>query len=738
MLRLNNLLSELRGVGKVRFGDLQREGLKTIEDLLLYAPIRYEDRTCWKKLATLELERPCLVCARVSKLRFYTAWRRRMRILQVEVRDETGVAHLVFYNQPYLAKTFVTGALFYIFGAPKISERGGKTPVFYQPDFERCEEDSEDPVHMGHIVPVYRRIGSCSSRMLRSLVHSVLFDLGDWPPDSLPQALSERYGLQQRSQAIVALHFPQALISGGFSSDSVGAAALPWRKAQGDSPGAASDNTPEEGAATGGEASQLLLAAGRRLKFEEMFHFYLGLLDRKAQIQRSSKSHPIRITRELEEVSARLLPFPLTDAQRRVVREIFQDMSSTQPMCRLLQGDVGSGKTVVALLAVLAAVVNGKQSALMTPTEVLAEQHFLTFERWLHSTPYRVACVTSQVAASERVSIARGLQSGQISLAVGTQALIQQSTQFKDLGLAVIDEQHRFGVLQRVRLGDKGNQSDILAMTATPIPRSLALTLYGDLDVSVLDELPPGRLPVRTIHCRGSGRSAVYERIRQQVSRGRQVYFVCPLVQASSRAEVRDVERSYQKLAREVFPDLSVELLHGRLPSEQKLRILTEFQSGAVLVLVCTTVIEVGIDVPNATLMVIENAERFGIAQLHQLRGRVGRATEAGECVLMTGGGADDEALERIRVLCETNDGFRIAEEDLRKRGPGEFAGVRQSGLPNFRFIDLVGDRDLLERARCEAREFFNSSQAATAEGERIIAHSRRLWDDGFGFLSAG
>jgi ATP-dependent DNA helicase RecG len=706
MLRLDASLRELKGIGKIRASDLAKAGLLTLEDLLKYAPTRYEDRIHCARLADLMEERPVLFRARVTRVRFYRDWRRRMPILQVEVCDDSGPARLVFYNQSYLAKTFIPDSEFFIYSSPKLPSKKGVPPVFFQPDYERIDPQPEEPIHMGRLVPVYRRAGSCSSRLLRTFIYRVQQKGIDWPAEILPQAVIERHELMARPRALTALHFPETALSGG-----------------------------ETAAAADRQRAEVL----RRLKFEEMFHFHLGLLERKSLLLASPKVRPIDQSLEAEKLASRYLNFPLTGAQKRVTGEIFSELAASRPMCRLLQGDVGSGKTAVALLAALAVISSGGQVALMTPTEVLAEQHFLSFRRWLDPAGFRVVCLTGSLPASERKTIAEGLESGRIHMVVGTHALIQESTRFKTLALAIVDEQHRFGVWQRLQLAAKGSQPDILAMTATPIPRTLTLTLYGDLDVSVLDELPPGRQPVRTVHAGESRRDDVHRAMRREVQQGRQVYYVCPVIDASERPSIRDVLRAYDHFRREVFPDCAVGLLHGRLAAEEKLRVLSEFSSGRIGILVCTTVIEVGVDVPNATLMVIQNADRFGLAQLHQLRGRVGRGDHPGRCLLVTAEDAGPEAIERMRLLCGTSDGFKIAEMDLERRGPGEIGGLRQSGLPEFRFVDLIHDRELIETARDEARGFFQRQRCATdPETECVMAHARKIWSAAADLIPAG
>jgi ATP-dependent DNA helicase RecG len=447
-----------------------------------------------------------------------------------------------------------------------------------------------------------------------------------------------------------------------------------------------------------------------RLILEEFFLFQLGLAARRRQARGRQKGVAFEIGDAVRDAVKRILPFPLTGAQRRVLREIADDMRSSHPMNRLVQGDVGAGKTVVALLSMVVALENGYQAAFMAPTEILAEQHFLTFRRLLRRCPYAVELLTASVKGQQREGALRRLGSGEAQLAVGTHALIQEGVRFRRLGLAVIDEQHRFGVLQREELMRKGYQADVLVMTATPIPRTLALTAYGDLDLSLVDERPPGRTPVRTLWKSASQRRDVVELVRRELRAGRQAYVVYPLVEESEKLE--DVKAATQMAEewRAALFEATVGLLHGRLPGRDKEQVMAAFAAGELRVLVATTVIEVGLDVPNASVMVVEHAERFGLAQLHQSRGRVGRGSAASTCVFLTHGRLSEEAQARLRVLVETDDGFAIAEKDLELRGPGDFVGTRQWGLPRFRVGHLLRDRDLLERARAEAFRYVDET----------------------------
>jgi len=462
--------------------------------------------------------------------------------------------------------------------------------------------------------------------------------------------------------------------------------------------------------------------AHRRLIFEELFWLVLALLVKRGQRIKESKEASIKIDDPIKKRIASVLPFKLTEAQRKVVKEIFRDMRSDAPMNRLLQGDVGSGKTIVALIAMLTAMENGYQTALMVPTEILAEQHARNIKRILAKSPYRVELLIGSLKSNDKRRLRDSIAAGEIHACIGTHALIQETVSFKNLGLAIIDEQHRFGVMQRAELRERGLNPDVLVMTATPIPRSLAMTVYGDLDVSTIDELPPGRTPIVTkvFADNAIDRKEVKQLLSRELRAGRQVYVVYPLVEESEKLDLRDATRRYEYLRDKVFPKFSVGLLHGRMKAEEKEGMMRGFVSGEIQILVSTTVVEVGVDVPNASVMVIEHAERFGLSQLHQLRGRVGRGAEQSYCVLLASDKQTEVARERLGIMEETNDGFRIAEKDLELRGPGEVMGTRQAGLPEFRVANLVRDLDILETARKEA-EFYINQRKTSREAVELI-----------------
>ncbi|HEV2915606.1 MAG TPA: ATP-dependent DNA helicase RecG [Pyrinomonadaceae bacterium] len=571
--------------------------------------------------------------------------------------------------------------------------------VGLEADMEEADDPALAAIHVGRRVPVYRKLGEFRSKRLRELMHEVLARLDDDAiTETLPADLRARQHLIGRAEALRRIHFPAE-----------------------DAP-----LSEYEGARS---------PAHLRLIFEEFFWVALALAIRRGERIKEQKGACIEISPRVRERIASILPFELTGAQERVIARIFDDMQSDAPMNRLLQGDVGSGKTIVALQAMLAAMENGYQSALMVPTEILAEQHARNIKRLLAPTPYRVELLTGSLRAAEKRRLHRDVAAGEVHACVGTHALIQEAVAFHKLGLVVIDEQHRFGVLQRAEIRTRGFNPDVLVMTATPIPRSLAMTAYGDLDVSVIDELPPGRTPVRTVVVGEDQRAGVYKGVEREVRAGRQVYVVYPLIEESEKMDLKDATRMYEHLRDRVFPTFSVGLLHGKMKTAEKEEVMRRFIAGEINILVATTVIEVGVDVPNASVMVIEHAERFGLSQLHQLRGRVGRGAEQSFCVLLASEKRTVVARERLGIMEETSDGFRIAEKDLELRGPGEVMGTRQSGLPTFRVGNLVRDVQILEEARNEA-EYYLTARRMTRETSRLVERVRA--DARFGLASVG
>ncbi len=637
--------------------------MRTALDLLLHAPLRYEDRRAFAKVGEL---RPGMKVAVAGTVAVAGARRaRRVSIYEIRLGDGSGYLKAIWFNQPYLKDALPKGARVVLFGEVEPDQFGGRGVVMTSPQYEKVEE-GDAGIHTGRIVAVHERLGALTAKPLRRILTGLAESLPDDLPDPLPPAVREALGVIPLAPALRGLHDPPP------------------------------------------DADLAQLNASRspahvRLILEELFLFQAGLALQREKRRAGPKVARYEIGDAQREAVKRVLPFRLTEAQKRVLREIVDDLRSPHPMHRLVQGDVGSGKTVVALLAMVVAAECGLQAAFMAPTEILAEQHYLTFRRVLAKAPYGVELLTASVKGKARKEVLERLRSGASAFAVGTHALIQEDVAFQRLGLAVVDEQHRFGVLQREELRRKGRDVDLLVMTATPIPRTLALTAYGDLDVSVIDERPPGRTPIRTLWKPASERRAVLEQVKAELRQGRQAYVVYPLVEESEKLEDVKAATAMAEQWRAALPGVRVELLHGRMKGPEKEAVMAAFASGQAPVLVATTVIEVGVDVPNATLMVIEHAERFGLAQLHQLRGRVGRGAGASTCVLLSHGATSEEARARLQVLVDTDDGFRIAERDLELRGPGDFFGTRQSGLPRFRVAELLRDRALLEQARREA-----------------------------------
>lgn len=553
-------------------------------------------------------------------------------------------------------------------------------------------EDTENPefamIHSGRHVPVYRKLGQFQTKRLREIIFSVLENLDPKSvSDKLPADLIERQKLISRLAAVREIHFP-----------------------------------PEDASIT--EYAAARSRAHLRLIFEEFFWVSFALQLKRGERTKEPKGTVIEISPTTFDRIQSLLPFTLTGAQQRVIDRIFDDMQSNAPMNRLVQGDVGSGKTIVAFLAMFAAMENGYQSALMAPTEILAEQHARNAKKLFDETPYKVELLTGSLKAAEKRQVQRAVAEGEVHAVVGTHAIIQDAVEFEKLGLAVVDEQHRFGVLQRAELRARGYNPDILVMTATPIPRSLAMTVYGDLDVSVIDELPPGRTPIKTVVVGEDKREGVYRGIEREINLGRQVYIVYPLIEESEKMDLKAATKMFEELRDQIFPNYGVGLLHGKMKPAEKEAIMQEFVAGRLNILVSTTVIEVGVDVPNASLMIIEHAERFGLSQLHQLRGRVGRGAEQSFCVLLTGDKKTAVARERLGIMEETTDGFRIAEKDLEIRGQGEILGTRQSGVQTFKIGNIIRDLAILETARTEA-EFYLTQKRLTRETSALIETAR-------------
>jgi len=655
----------VKGVGPQRAETLAKLGVNTAEDLLLHLPMRYEDRSQFVRVAELRVGMKVAVAGSVAVAGLRRA--RRLSIYELRLDDGSGrLLKAIFFNQPFLKDVLAVGKRVVLFGLVERDAMASRLLVMRSPQYEIVEQDEHGGIHTGRLVPVYEKLGALTVKPLRRVLALLAAAVPADLPDPLPPELRDRLSVIGRAEALRRVHLP------------------------------GEDDTLD--------ALNRFRSPGHvRLILEELLLFQLGLARRRSGVRAERKRQAFEVTGAAREAVKRILPFPLTGAQRRVLREIADDLRSTHPMNRLVQGDVGSGKTMVALLSMVVVVENGHQAAFMAPTEILAEQHFLTLRRLVARCPYRVELLSAGVKGRERAEALARIASGEAQIVVGTHALIQEGVAFHRLGLAVADEQHRFGVLQRDELRKKGYDADVLVMTATPIPRTLALTAYGDLDVSIVDEKPPGRTPIRTELRQASDRRAVLELVKRAVSEGRQAYVVYPLVEESEKLE--DVRAATEASAEwgGALPGVRVGLLHGRMKSAEKEEVMAAFTGGAIQVLVSTTVIEVGVDVPNASVMVIEHAERFGLAQLHQLRGRVGRGAASSSCVLLAYGRLSEVARARLDVMVETEDGFSIAERDLELRGPGDFFGTRQWGMPSFRVAHLLRDRDLMERARSEA-----------------------------------
>jgi ATP-dependent DNA helicase RecG len=713
----------------------------TVEDLLTYLPMRYEDRSHLASIkdlqdgmeATLELTVKLAGGYQVRNKRNFG--KSRLFIFEVAGVDaaRTGRDVVVWWFVSgrhayeiikYYTNKLQRGARFITFGRWEWDSKRGTYALRLQrpadelemlPSLERteeltdeethpeqAEEDLPDPslaaIHVGRRVPVYRKLGGFNSKRVREIVHAVLATLDDKAiEETLPADLRQRAHLIGRAQALREIHFPPT-----------DASMADYERAR----------------------SQAHL----RMIFEDFFWLTFSVGLKRGQRIRESKDTTIRIDETVKDAISSVMPFKLTRAQRSVTAQIFNDMKSVTPMNRLLQGDVGSGKTIVALISMIAAMENGLQTALMAPTEILAEQHSRNIKRLLAKTPYRVELLTGSLRPAEKRRLQAALKEGEIQACIGTHALIQESVSFARLGLVVIDEQHRFGVMQRAELRARGLNPDVLVMTATPIPRSLAMTVYGDLDVSVIDELPPGRTPIETMVFGEDQRQEVKRLISREIRSGRQAYVVYPLIEESEKMDLKDATRRYEYLRDTVFPKFSVGLLHGRMKPAEKEEVMSAFAAGEIKVLVSTTVIEVGVDVPNASIMIVEHAERFGLSQLHQLRGRVGRGAEKSYCVLLTSDKKTVMAEERLGIMAKTSNGFVIAEKDLELRGPGELLGTKQSGLPEFRIGNLVRDQQILEQARREA-DFYLSTEKSAITAKLVARISQ---DSRFGLAAVG
>jgi ATP-dependent DNA helicase RecG len=661
----------IKGVGPQRAELLAQRGIYTLEDLLGYLPFRYEDRIHFSKVKDIQPNGVYTIRARVMSGQAIRSMRGgRDAIYHLLVQDDSGGSlPCKFFHGGYLEGRLKAGQLLILHGKAEIDKLRPARLEMINPQIEVLSNEELDSTEVGRIVPIYEAIGTFGSRQIRRAMYAAVQLIDHRRPDVLPDALRIRLGYPTRGEALHHTHFPET----GESLDALNAFRSP---------------------------------AQQRLIFEEFFLYQLSLaLDRQAT--RKENAIPFRLREDaVREALKRILPFKPTAAQKRVLAEIAADLEKSSPMNRLLQGDVGSGKTIIALQAAVIAIENGTQTALMAPTEILAVQHFLSARRILAKAGYRVELLISGLKAAEKSAVLERIRTGEAQLVIGTHALIEDNVAFARLGFVAIDEQHRFGVLQRKRLMDKaaahGHAPHVLVLTATPIPRTLSLTLYGDLDVSVLDELPPGRTPIVTRMTTEQHLPGVWESLRREVAAGHQAYIVYPVIE-ESKLELKAAVEEYERLSHEVFPKLKLGLLHGRLSSDEKEEVMQRFRKNEAQILVATTVVEVGVDVPNATVMVIEHAERFGLSQLHQLRGRIGRGAQKSHCILVAPFRMTDEARARLETMVRTSNGFEIAETDLLLRGPGEFFGTRQSGDLGFHIANPLRDKELLELARREA-----------------------------------
>ncbi len=640
----------LKGVGASRAKVLEEHGLVTAADLLWYFPYRYEDRRHPTHIADLghHLDEAVLVRGRVISAHAKLSPVKRMKIFEAVLEDETGGVKLVWFNQPFLADQIQRDDRLAVFGPPKLSPYGHLQ--IEGPDWEKFEGDEDEE---GAIVPIYSKVGNIPPKALRRMVTQSL-EVLPVLDEPLPEEIREALHVGPLAPALEQLHHPRELTEEFL-----------WRRSP----------------------------AHRRVILQEFFTFQLALRVRRATEEVKKKDRKIRIDDSMRAEVKKILPFRLTPAQKRVMKEIADDLQADRPMYRLLQGDVGSGKTIVALIAAMIAIRNGHQVAMLAPTEILVEQHYQRISQLLdHSVV--LAKATGAATPSERRTLLAGLRDGYIQLVVGTHALLEEKIEFQSLGLAIVDEQHRFGVEQRQRLFAKGETPDILVMTATPIPRSLALAMYGDLELSVIDELPPGRPPIKTAVRASSQLERIFRFLDDQITEGAQVYVVYPIIEESEKLNLKPLKQGFQAI-RSRFANRQVAMMHGRMSSADKEATMQRFKDGAIDILVSTTVIEVGIDVPNASIMLIIDADRFGLSQLHQLRGRIGRGARKSYCIVVS-----DIEKERLDLFADTRDGFEVAERDLQLRGPGEFLGTRQSGVLRFRFGNIVRDHQLMERAR--------------------------------------
>ena len=729
MLELTTPVQYVKGIGPRLAEILATKGIATVGDLLNYLPFRYEDRLNPRGIAELRPGEMATVIAEVRNSGLFRT--RRMPIFQLTVGQGRSKLRCLWFHGAYLQDKFKPGQLLALYGKVEQDQRSGELQII-QPQFEMlgdaggngADDKAAASLEVGRIVPIYESAGQgrVTARWFRRVIRTALDDLTPELAETIPAAVRQRLALVSPREALWKVHWPEA----GESFEDLQSARTP---------------------------------AHIRLIFEELFFVELGLELKRRQLK-AQTGIAFQLDDRVRQAIKKILPFHPTAAQKRVLKEIADDMQKAHPMRRLLQGDVGSGKTIIGFQAAIIAIENGYQVALMAPTEILAQQHYFSARRILENAGYRIVLLTGSLESDRKREIRRHIAQGNAQLVVGTHALLEEKVEFAKPGLVIVDEQHRFGVLQRLKLmkksGDGGEDAhagtgspliparpaepDVLVMTATPIPRTLALTLYGDLDLSVLDELPPGRTPIVTRRITDDRSPEVWEFVRKQVAKGHQVYVVYPVIAENEESELKAAIKMYRELSGKVFADLKLGLLHGRLDTDLKDQVMRMYQTGELQILVATTVIEVGVDVPNATVMVIEHAERFGLAQLHQLRGRIGRGAAKSYCILMTGGKVTEEGERRLDAMVRTNDGFQIAELDLELRGPGEFFGTRQAGMPSFRVANLIRDRQLLELAKREAAAVMAgpNSEVTEVEISRALVAMRTRWQHTYGLVEVG
>jgi ATP-dependent DNA helicase RecG len=719
MLEPSTPVQFVKGIGPRLAEVLAAKGITTVDDLLHYLPFRYEDRLNPRSVAELRAGEMATVIAEVRNSGLFRT--RRAPIFQLTVGQGRTKLKCLWFNAAYLQDRFQAGQMLALYG--KVEEdRDGQLQIV-QPQFEilgdineeggadEAEKKAAASLEIGRIVPIYESTGQgkLTPRWFRRIIRGALDNLNPDLPDPIPAAVRAHLSLVSPREALWKVHWPDA----GESFNDL-------------------------------QSSRT--AAHIRMIFDELFFIELGL-ELKRREQKAQTGITFQLSDGVRQAIKKILPFHPTAAQKRVLKEIATDMQTPSPMRRLLQGDVGSGKTIIAFQAAIIAIENGYQVALMAPTEILAQQHYFSARQILERAGYRIVLLTGSLEPDRKRDVRRHIAQGNAQLVIGTHALIQDRVEFENLGLVVVDEQHRFGVMQRLKLMRKSDDSkstapepDVLVMTATPIPRTLALTLYGDLDVSVLDELPPGRTPVVTRSVPDERAPEVWDFVRKQIAAGHQAYVVYPVIEENEERELKAAEQMHRQLREKIFPNLHVGLLHGRLDPDRKEQVMRDFQQGKIEILVATTVIEVGVDVPNATVMVIEHADRFGLAQLHQLRGRIGRGAAKSYCVLMRGGKVSEEGERRLDAMVGSNDGFQIAELDLELRGPGEFFGTKQAGIPSFRVANIIRDRQLLEAAKREAAFVISgpNEEISKEEIDRALREMRSRWAMSYGLVEVG